>query len=458
MTYRHQSTPSSPLTTEVFSTARLLQAQLQALEGRCRTSAEHEAHLRAHRTNLQEILSMFATVEEDEARATAALQAQVEALRAAPTPPVRPRTPLEFWHRAAARRGSPPPSHSSPAGASGRPLSASSLPPSARDARAVQEPESSSPRVPLRPHRADMDADPRMGCEAEDSAGAGSQPPLALGVGSELSTATLAPALTTPTAAKEELGTADGALPPAVTCDRALEDTAQGKATARPVAAARVHTGSAARTRQARHDPRLREVTLGAHVVTVARPGDDMVGVSDSPQPDAGIAGGQWGTGAGAGAELGSGLSPALARRFGLDITVEDTPTRGTVRLGDHEIAPLTGGVQEERWNIGTGVGYLTGVATRNVSGSWGVDGGHGAKFERKTRSPARKRLFGIRAKTSIIGVQKDLLDLGRALRRRGVWHGLRNRQTVGTLDEEVPRGFELVAAAATARLRGTEI
>ncbi|KAI0640973.1 hypothetical protein C8Q79DRAFT_1014803 [Trametes meyenii] len=451
MTYRHQSTPSSPLTTDVFSTARLLQTQLQALEDRCRTSAGHEAHLRAHRTNLQEILSVLAAVEADEARATAALQEQVAALRTASTPPVRPRTPLEFWRRAATRRGSPPPSHSPSASANARPLSASSQPPSARDARAVQDSESSSPRVPLRPHCADTDADPHMGGDSVDSAGAGSQPPATLGVGSALSPTTLTPTHTH-TAATGESGLVESAMLHPVTCDRALEDTARGKATARTVATARLHTGSAARARQARHDPRLQEVALGAHVVTAARPGDDMAGVSDSPQPDAGIVDEQWGTREGAGAELGSGLSPALARRFGIDITVEDTAARGTIRLGHHEIAPLTGGTQEERWNVGTGMGYLTGVATRNVSGSWGVDSGHGAKFERKTRSPARKRLFGLRAKTSIIGVQKDLLDLGRALRRRSAWHGLRNRQAVGTLDEELPRGFELVTAAVTAQ------
>ncbi|KAI0632691.1 hypothetical protein C8Q77DRAFT_1209911 [Trametes polyzona] len=405
---------------EVFGTARLLQNQLLSFEVRHRASAEREHNLLHARSELQEIHNGFAALEEAEARATAELSLTLDRLRTShrtsltqsqsqtslvPTTPTAKRpfrfgfplrsrtsrpfqfsfqmqTPSPQHGRGTARRGSPA---SAPPGRAPRESMAAPLARLARGALARTHARplavegqdqsspsslssSSSPRGPLRPASvgADADTDPRTAGDEGGSQPAGGRSsigtPLALTSSSSLSS----------------MSDAEAALARALQVFFASRDTqAVKQPPALPAVVHGVHTegegeegeGKVADqaetpTRAPRHvlfDPRLREVALGAHVVTAARVGssddvddsdaNDDVMASPSPSPGLqlslsdtnGIRDSDTDAGAGAGAQglpASLTLSAGLADRLGLAAEVVRARRGYADRLGEHEIAP----------------------------------------------------------------------------------------------------------------------
>ncbi|KAI0363934.1 hypothetical protein BV20DRAFT_983482 [Pilatotrama ljubarskyi] len=401
MTHHDMFDISRGLTTDVFNTACVLQQQVYTLEERCRTSEEREESLRQRRTELQEILSMFATVERTEARATAELAqtlARVRSPRRSSTAqsqrqslsPSYFKFPMETppSHRTT-QRGSWP---------SYRPDNSFSSP-LARVARVALPPHSSSPRSPLDPRRLDADADPRMGGE-----GAASHPPGAH----------------TSTPVRTSMVGAEAALMRAL--QNFMSDRERGvgqpkspvcggpgpqSTSVASVAGARERLGTPTRARRARLDPRQQTVTLGSHVVLPARSASDIAAISE-PESDPGAQDGEYSP-----KDAAPSLPAALAKR--LDEGVAETVPGRVDRLGEHEIAPAPEDQVNAKAEAGEPRARSQSVweLIKSVRKSGSVrdvaanvrNGGGGGYNTRKTRSPAHTRLLRARGKTSIIGV-----------------------------------------------------
>ncbi|KAI0351240.1 hypothetical protein OH77DRAFT_965127 [Trametes cingulata] len=434
---------SHRLTTDVFSTACILQQQVYTLEERCRTSEEREESLRQRRTELQEILSMFATVERTEARATAELAQTLARLRNAggstathsgrrtsshsyfqvimETPPSKRATQRGSW----------------PSYKSGNSMSS----PLARLARDALPPQSSSPRSPLRPSGAG--ADPRVGGEGAASQPLGaltSTPRLTPMVGAE---AALMRALQVFTSDRER-GVGQPEVP-------VRGGPGPQSASVASVAGARERTDTPTRGRRPPLDPRQQTVTLGSHVVLPARSGSDIAVISE-PESDSGAPDGEYSP-----TDTAPSVPAALPER--LDERVGKSITRRVDRLGEHEIAPASAPEGEARaemeaaepraqpqgvWGLIKSVGKSGTLRDAAVNFRKGGGGGYNG---RKARSPAHSRLFRSRGKASIVGAPDLLLRISRRRAPIARRQGAGNHDSVDVSGEDGPNAWTVAAA-----------
>ena len=390
MTHRPRLDPSIPIdshiTADVFGTACLLERQVLALEERCRANEEREARLTRTRGELQEIITLLATVEKEEACATAELTNTLARLRLSSI---------------TARSSTSTPSGASGATQRGSQLASVGMPSSlARATRNAIPFDSSSPRDPLRPppRRADAGAGSESdSCTLRGLEGAASPPTEILHPEYTQAEGVLARAVRPFTSDRPQTfgqhGSARGSGP--------LASSAVTDPSARP----KTRTPTRARLPRARLDPRLQTVTLGSHVVLPARAGSERVGELPSSHSAEDVHVDNSGR-----ADAVSLASITLAGRLGL--TMETSMHQTIERLGSHEIAPMFDRAEiPERF-----VFAKRGSKKRNGSRKavFGLSGGNST-----TKSPTGARSRRYQAKTDIIGRRRALVSLVKKRVRR---------------------------------------
>ncbi|KAI0776619.1 hypothetical protein BD413DRAFT_645078 [Trametes elegans] len=338
MTHETTLSVGLSLTTDIFGTACLLQQQVQALEERCRTSEEREVALRTKRTELQDILNLFMTIEKSEARATADLTYTLLRLRRG-SPTASPTASQGPVINAPGRSTSP--NANAAAHKADASFSSTELPsPLARLARdALQRsPICSSPRAPFRPYEADADAD-----EDPHNTRGGTQ----AGAASHSHPGALPPPASAPTAEHTPPRAMQGSAPSPNPGRGRVRRKAPPPFPAGLSPSGKTSAGGPPHRRDGR-DPRLQAVALGAHVVTAARAGEgpadpaDGTGGAGLPSLDGLLATVDKEAFARAyAAALASGTHPGRLARGPDPATGADAslPAGRVVRLGGHEIA-----------------------------------------------------------------------------------------------------------------------
>ncbi|KAI0655716.1 hypothetical protein C8Q70DRAFT_1081354 [Cubamyces menziesii] len=390
MTHRPRLHPSIPidshLTADVFGTACLLERQVLALEERCRANEEREARLTRTRGELQEIITLLATVEKEEACATAELTSTLARLRLSST---------------TNRSSTSTPSGASGATQRGSQLSSVGMPSSlARDTRNVFPFDTSSPRDPLRPPPRLADAGPGSepdSCTLRGPEGAASHPTETLHPEHTQAGGVLARALRPSTSDRPQtFGQHGGARGPGPLASSAVTNSS---------ARTKTRTPTRARLPRARLDPRLQTVTLGSHVVLPARAGSERTSELPSPYPAADVQVDNSGR-----ADAVSLTSASLAGRLGLPM--ETTMHRTIERLGSHEIAPVFDRAEIPERFVFAKRGNKKRKGSRKTVFALSGD-------NPTTNSPASARSRRYQAKADIIGRRRALVSLVKKRVRR---------------------------------------
>ncbi|OSD03846.1 hypothetical protein PYCCODRAFT_1466745 [Trametes coccinea BRFM310] len=382
------------LTTDIFGTASLLQRQVHALEERCRASEEQEDRLKKTRSELQAILSKFATVEKAEVHATADLIRTLERLRSG--------------NGASPSFTITPPRASAAISSQGECMSPAGSTPSIlpRVARVTLRPRFSSPRGPSCPSLLfageNAEADPHSEGHQE-GAGAGSHPTDALQeseyVAADDMVAEFLKSVTSDgTRAVGQRGCPEhGAVARSPRVDGA--DLAQ--------VYPQLNGRAASQDPRTRLDPRLRPVSLSAQVVSPARLGGDAASMMPSAQSLTDVESGESDL-----PDTNSLLAVALA---GGSNDSSGAALPGLVdRIGSLDIAPEQPGPGGDIGKRARAVQvFKRNTVVRKLAGNWPRSTG-GSQGSRKGGSPARKRPFRVRAKSTIVGPQTFLVKFVR--------------------------------------------
>ncbi|CDO69937.1 hypothetical protein BN946_scf184836.g11 [Trametes cinnabarina] len=379
------------LTSDVFSTASLLQRQVHALEERCRASEKHADRLKKTRSELQAILSTVANGEKAEAHATADLSRTLERLRGgngaghsfATSPP------------GASAAASPQSESMSSVGITGSPL--------ARLARETLSLGLSSPRGPFRPPLLtggeNAETDPHSGGH-RGLAGADSHPIdsflASQFAGAQEVVADFLQCFSSDSTRRvgqrgyPGYGRVNNDLPTGeVTFARTCNLMNRAEAVGDPCA---------------RLDPRLQTVFMGAHVESPARLGSDMTSMKPCSQSLT--------EGRHSDSDLLNTNSLLAVPLVGHS---DDTPGAAAPPLADRiEVSEMATDVGVDKGRLVRAVQAFTRtVVTRKLAGKCSR-GREGSQDATKTRSP-RKRPSRVRAKSSVIGAPPLL---GRFVRR----------------------------------------
>ncbi|KAH9886934.1 hypothetical protein C8Q73DRAFT_794965 [Cubamyces lactineus] len=419
-TMTHQPRPDASipidghLAADVFGTACLLERQVLALEERCRANEEREARLKRTRGELQEIITLLAAVEKEEACATAELTNTLARLRLSSS---------------TERSTTSTPSSASGVTQRGSQLASGGIPsPLARAARDAFPLHSSSPRDPLRPPPRLADAD--AGSEPtlrtlRGPEGAASLPTGTLRLEPTRAEGVLARALHAFTSDRPQpFGQHGSARGPGILASSAVTDRS---------ARQQARTPTRARLLRARLDPRLQTVTLGSHVVLPARPGSERTSELPSSHSASYVQADPDDSGR---ADTASLASVALAGR--LDLPMETNAPRLIERLGCHEISLGfdRAEIPERFVFVKRGSKKHTGIrkAVLGLSGS-----------NPTTKSPASARSRRHQAKADIVGRRRALVSLVKKRVRRSSkavakWHPEGSREASDAQGTEASR------------------
>ncbi|KAI9061893.1 hypothetical protein FKP32DRAFT_1759347 [Trametes sanguinea] len=382
------------LTTDVFGTASLLQRQVHALEERCRASEEQEDRLKKTRSELQAILSKFATVEKAEVHATADLIRTLERLRSG--------------NGASPSFTITPPRASAAASSQGESMSSAGSTPSMlpRVARVALRPRFSSPRGPscpsLLPAGENAETDPHSEGHQE-GAGAGSRPTDTLWASEYAAAGDMVAEFLKSVMSDGARAVGQRGCPEhgAVASGPRVGGATLAKTDPQ------VNGRAASQDPRARLDPRLRPVTLGAHVVSPARLGSDAASMISSSQSLTDAEGGDSDL-----PDTNSLLAVALAGRS--DASPGAVFPGLVDRIGTLDIGPDQGGAGGEMGKRARAVQvFKRNTVVRKLAGNW-PRGTGGSQGSRKGRSPAHKRPFRARAKSTIVGPQTFLVKFAR--------------------------------------------